>query len=46
VPARPGGSRASLRILDEHPHRFDGAVVAEQREGGTRVLARWKSSPW
>jgi hypothetical protein len=30
-----------LRILDERLHRFDGAVVAEQREGGgTRVLAR------
>jgi hypothetical protein len=47
MPAGPAGARASLRILDEHLHRFDGAVVAEQREGGgTRVLARWKSSPW
>ena len=47
MPAEPAGARASLRILDEHLHRFDGAVVAEQREGGgTRVLARWKSSPW
>jgi len=47
MPAQPTGSRTSLRILDEHLHRFDGAVVAEQREGGgTRVLARWKSSPW
>jgi hypothetical protein len=41
------GPRDSLRILDEHLHRFDGAVVAERREGGgTRVLARWKSAPW
>ena len=41
------GSRTSLRILDEHLHRFDGAVVTEQRAGGgTRVLARWKSAPW
>jgi hypothetical protein len=41
------GPRTSLRILDEHLHRFDGAVVAEQRAGGgTRVLARWKSAPW
>jgi signal transduction histidine kinase len=41
------GSRTSLRILDEHLHRFDGAVVTEQRaDGGTRVLARWKSAPW
>ncbi len=47
MPAPPAGSRTSLRILDEHLQRFDGAVVAEQREGGgTRVLARWKSSPW
>jgi signal transduction histidine kinase len=47
MPAQPAGTRSSLRILDEHLHRFDGAVVAEQREGGgTRVLARWKSSPW
>jgi hypothetical protein len=38
VQTRPG-------LLDRH--RFDGAVVAERREGGgTRVLARWKSSPW
>jgi signal transduction histidine kinase len=43
----PNGARTSLRILDEHLHRFDGAVVAEQRAGGgTRVLARWKSVPW
>jgi hypothetical protein len=43
---RLAGARASLRILDEHLHRFDGAVVAERREGGgTRLLARWKSSP-
>jgi hypothetical protein len=41
------GPRDSLRILDEHLHRFDGAVVAERRAGGgTRVLARWKSAPW
>jgi hypothetical protein len=47
MPAQAAGARTSLRILDEHLHRFDGAVVAEQREGGgTRVLARWKSSPW
>jgi hypothetical protein len=47
IPAQPAGARTSLRILDEHLHRFDGAVVAERREGGgTRVLARWKSSPW
>jgi nitrate/nitrite-specific signal transduction histidine kinase len=47
MPAQPAGARASLRILDEHLHRFDGAVVAERREGGgTRVLARWKSSLW
>ena len=47
MPAQPAGARTSLRILDEHLHRFDGGVVAEQREGGgTRVLARWKSSPW
>ena len=47
MPAQPAGARTSLRILDEHLHRFDGAVVAERREGGgTRVLARWKSSPW
>ena len=47
MPAQPAGPRTSLRILDEHLHRFDGAVVAEQREGGgTRVLARWRSSPW
>jgi nitrate/nitrite-specific signal transduction histidine kinase len=45
--ARPAGARTSLRILDEHLHRFDGAVVAEPRPGGgTRVLARWRSSPW
>jgi hypothetical protein len=31
-------------LLDRH--RFDSAVVAERREGGTRVLARWKSPPW
>jgi hypothetical protein len=47
MPAQPTGARTSLRILDEHLHRFDGAVVAERREGGgTRVLARWESSPW
>jgi len=47
MPAQPAGPRTSLRILDEHLHRFDGAVVAEPREGGgTRVLARWRSSPW
>ena len=41
------GSRTSLRILDEHLRRFDGAVVAERRAGGgTLVLARWKSAPW
>jgi len=41
------GPRASLRILDEHLHRYEGAVVAEQRDGGgTLVLARWKSAPW
>ena len=46
-PAQPTGPRTSLRILDDHLHRFDGAVVAEQRDGGgTRVLARWRSSPW
>jgi signal transduction histidine kinase len=45
--AAQDGPRTSLRILDEHLHRFDGAVVAEQRDGGgTRVLARWKSAPW
>jgi hypothetical protein len=45
--AQHAGSRTSLRILDEHLHRFDGAVVAQQRAGGgTRVLARWKSAPW
>jgi hypothetical protein len=45
--AAQDGPRTSLRILDEHLHRFDGAVVAEQRAGGgTRVLARWKSAPW
>jgi nitrate/nitrite-specific signal transduction histidine kinase len=49
IPARaaPPGPRTSLRILDEHLHRYDGAVVAEQRDGGgTLVLARWKSAPW
>ncbi len=46
-PVVPNGARTSLRILDEHLHRFDGGVVAEQRaDGGTRVLARWKSVPW
>ncbi len=45
--AAPHGPRDSLRILDEHLHRFDGAVVTERRAGGgTRVLARWKSAPW
>ncbi len=47
APTAQAGHRTSLRILDEHLHRFDGAVVAEQRDGGgTRVLARWKSAPW
>jgi hypothetical protein len=48
MPAAAGhGPTGSLRILDEHLHRFDGAVVAERRAGGgTRVLARWKSAPW
>ncbi len=47
MPAQPAGPRTSLRILHEHLQRFDGAVVAEQRDGGgTRVLARWKSAPW
>ena len=46
-PQAAAGPRTSLRILDDHLHRFDGGVVAEHREGGgTRVLARWKSSPW
>ena len=46
-PQAAAGPRTSLRILDDHLHRFDGGVVAEGREGGgTRVLARWKSSPW
>jgi signal transduction histidine kinase len=41
------GPRDSLRILDEHLHRFDGAVLTERRAGGgTRVLVRWKSAPW
>ena len=45
--AQHAGPRTSLQILDEHLHRFDGAVVAEQRAGGgTRVLAKWKSAPW
>ena len=44
---QPAGPRTSLRILDEHLHRFDGAVVAQERAGGgTRVQARWKSAPW
>jgi len=44
---QPAGPRTSLRILDEHLHRFDGAVVTQERAGGgTRVLARWKSAPW
>jgi hypothetical protein len=47
MPARLAGPRTSLRILHEHLQRFDGAVVAEHRDGGgTRVLARWKSAPW
>ena len=47
MPARAAGPRTSLRILDEHLQRFDGAVVAEHRDcGGTRVQARWKSAPW
>jgi hypothetical protein len=49
MPAQPAqtGPRTSLRILDEHLHRYDGAVVSEQRDGGgTRVMARWKSAPW
>jgi signal transduction histidine kinase len=46
-PQAAAGPRTSLRILDDHLHRFDGGVVAERREGGgTRVLARWQSSPW
>jgi hypothetical protein len=46
-PAQPAAARTSLRILDDHLHRFDGAVVTQQRDGGgTRVLARWRSSPW
>ena len=47
MPAQSAGPRTSLRILGEHLQRFEGAVVAEQRDsGGTRVLARWKSAPW
>jgi hypothetical protein len=47
MPSQRAGARTSLRILDEHLHRFGGAVVAERRQGGgTRVLARWKSSLW
>jgi hypothetical protein len=49
IPAQAAlaGPRTSLRILDEHLHRYDGAVVAERRAGGgTQVLARWKSAPW
>ncbi|HTW00929.1 MAG TPA: ATP-binding protein [Streptosporangiaceae bacterium] len=47
LPAQPAVTRTSLRILDDHLHRFDGAVVAERRDGGgTRVLARWRSAPW
>jgi signal transduction histidine kinase len=47
MPGQAGGSRTSLRILGDHLQRFDGAVVAERRDGGgTRVLARWRSSPW
>jgi two-component sensor histidine kinase len=46
-PGQPAAARTSLRILDDHLHRFDGAVVTERRDGGgTRVLARWRSSPW
>lgn len=47
MPGSAAGGRTSLRILDEHLHRFDGAVVAEPRAGGgTRVQARWRSVPW
>jgi len=31
LPAQPTGTRTSLRILDDHLHRFDGAVVTEER---------------
>jgi hypothetical protein len=47
MPALAADGRTSLRILDEHLHRFDGAVLAEPRAGGgTRVLARWRSARW
>jgi hypothetical protein len=47
MPTQLAGSRTSLRILHEHLKRFDGAVVAERRDGGgTRVLAKWRSAPW
>jgi hypothetical protein len=37
------GAGTSLRILDEHPHRFDGTVVAEQRGGGDmRSWPQWE----
>jgi hypothetical protein len=47
MPQQALGPRTSLRILNEYLHRFDGAVRSEPRDGGgTRVLARWRSSPW
>ena len=47
MPALAADGRTSLRILDEHLHRFDGAVRAEPfAGGGTRVLARWRSARW
>ena len=47
MPALAADGRTSLRILDEHLHRFDGAVRAEPLAGGgTRVLARWRSARW
>jgi signal transduction histidine kinase len=47
MPPLAAGARTSLQILDEHLHRFDGAVRAEPRAGGgTRVLARWRSARW
>jgi signal transduction histidine kinase len=47
LPAQPAAPQSSLSILQEHLRRFGGAVVTEPLDGGgTRVLARWKSSPW
>jgi signal transduction histidine kinase len=47
IPPPAAGPRTSLSILQEHLHRFGGAVLTEPRDGGgTRVLARWRSSPW